>query len=273
MADIASYLPAVPGKWVKRFAQVGLTAKGILYFLLGILAFMAAFELGSTTQYVGKQGVLSFMEEMVIGRVLLGLEAMGLACYSIWKMLQAAKDTEGKGTNLKGIVYRLRYAASGASYGLLALIACELAFDIDGENGSGSLRRKITAAMLQNPLGQWLVIMAAVVIALGGVYYIYQALTGRYQQKIKEAGLKHKAERFVIKAGKAGYVARGIVWLVVGYLLLRATLDTQSGGTRNAFRFLENSPYGSYLLGGVALGLICYSLFAFMEAKFQVNSR
>ncbi len=273
MADIASYLPSVPGKWVKHFAQAGLTAKGILYFLLGVLAFMAAFELGSTTRHVGRKGVLSFIEQLVIGRVLLGLEAVGLVCYSIWKLLQAAKDTEGKGTSLKGIVYRLRYAASGASYGLLALIACELVFDTDGENGSGSLRRTITAAMLQNPLGRWLVIASAVVIAQGGVYYIYQALTGRYQRKIKEAGLKHKAERAMIKAGKAGYAARGIVWIIVGYLLLRAALDTRSGGTRNAFRFLENSFYGSYLLGGVALGLICYSLFAFMEARFQASSR
>ncbi len=273
MADIASYLPSVPGKWVKHLAQVGLTAKGILYCLLGILAFMAAFELGSATHSISRKGVLSFIEKLVIGRVLLGLEAMGLACYSIWKLLQAAKDTEGKGTKIKGLAYRLRYAVSGASYGLLSLIAAELVFDTDGENGTGSLRQTITSAMLQNPLGQWLVIASAVVIALGGFYYIYQGLSGRYQKKIKEAGLKHTAERAMIKAGKAGYVARGIVWSIGGYLVLRAALEAELSGTRNAFRFLENSFHGSYLLGGVAVGLICYSLFVFMQAKFQAISR
>lgn len=273
MTDIASYLPAVPGKWVKRFAQVGLTAKGIVYCLLGILAFVAAFEPGNAIHGLDRKKVLSLMDEMVIGRILLGLEAMGLACYSIWKLLQAARDTEGKGTSIKGIVYRLRYAASGASYGLLALVAAELTLDIDGENGSGSLKRDITAALLQNLVGQCLVMTAAVVVALGGTYYIYQGLTEKYRKKIKEAGLKHKAKRAMIKAGKVGYVARGVVWMIAAYLFMRTAVDAKAHGITNAFRFLESSFNGSYLLGAVAVGLICYSLFLFMEARFKVNTR
>jgi hypothetical protein len=74
------------------------------------------------------------------------------------------------------------------------------------------------------------VVLATVVIALGGAYYIYQGLSGRYQQKIKEAGLKYPAEIVMIKANKAGYAARGIIRIIVGYLLLRTALDARIGG-------------------------------------------
>ncbi len=170
------------------------------------------------------------------------------ACASM-AILSAVKDTELKGTNIKGIINRLRYATNGASYGMLTLFAAKLVFDTDPDNSS-SLRKTIITAMLENPWGYWLVILAAITIALGGAYYINQGLTGSYQQKIKEVCLKDHAEKIMIKAGKAGYAARGIVWIIVGYLMLRAALNVRRGGIQNAFQFLENSFYGSYLLGG-----------------------
>jgi hypothetical protein len=54
MADISSYLLCVTGKWVKYFAQDGLTAKGTLYCLLGIFTFMAAFEPASAGQTISR---------------------------------------------------------------------------------------------------------------------------------------------------------------------------------------------------------------------------
>jgi len=76
----------------------------------------------------------------------------------------------------------------------------------------------------------------------------------------------------MIRAGKAGYIARGIVWVIIGWLFLKAALNSnpqQAGGTSSAFQFLETSSYGSYLLGAVALGLICYGIFMFMRAKYK----
>jgi hypothetical protein len=268
LIDPAEYLPPVPGKWVKRLAQAGLATKGVVYCLLGALALLAALELNVSSRDVDRKGVFRLIEELVIGRALLGLVAVGLACYCAWRLLQAAKDTEGKGMGAKGVVYRLRYAASGGFYGLLALVAAKLAIG----NG-GDLRQEISGAVLQNPLGRWLVVMAAAVIALAGAYQVYQGISGRYRKKIKEKGLKQKAERVMIQAGIVGYVARGTVWAIVSYLLVRASLDGSPGGVGNPFRLLERSSHGSFLLGGVAIGLVCYSLFVFMEARFRGSGR
>jgi hypothetical protein len=71
----------------------------------------------------------------------------------IGRVLLATQGTEGKGSDTKGLSYQLHYAASGASFGLLTLIAVELFFDTKGDNGS--LRQTITTAMLKNPVGYW----------------------------------------------------------------------------------------------------------------------
>jgi plastocyanin domain-containing protein len=73
-------------------------------------------------------------------------------------------------------------------------------------------------------------------------------------------------------SGKIGYVARGIVWLVIAFLMLKAAWHanaTQAGGSVEAFQFIEQSRYGSYLLGIVGLGLIAYGFFNFVRARYE----
>ncbi|MFD3003318.1 DUF1206 domain-containing protein [Pontibacter toksunensis] len=271
LPDPAQYFPPVPGKWVKRLAQVGLAAKGIVYCLLGVLALVAALELGRGTQEISRKEVFLFIEELFLGRILLLLVSAGLACYCAWRLLQAIADTEGKGAGIKGLIYRMRYGASGTLYGLLTFVAARLA--VSSGSDSESIRQEFITEVLQRPLGQWLVIFGAALIGLGGAFFIYEGLSERYRKKIKEAGLGHKGEEVMMKSGKIGYVSRGTVWGIFSYLLGRAALNAKNNAAESAFHFLENATYGTYLLGAVALGLICYSLFVFIEARFRYSSR
>jgi hypothetical protein len=73
-------------------------------------------------------------------------------------------------------------------------------------------------------------------------------------------------------AGKIGYVARGIVWLVIGWLFTKAAFhknSSEAGDTSEAFGFLAEASYGSYLLAGVGLGLICYGIFNFIRVRYE----
>ncbi|MBF9255548.1 DUF1206 domain-containing protein [Pontibacter sp. 172403-2] len=274
MADIAAHVPAPPPKWVKKFARIGLIAKGVVYCLVGILAFMAAFELGGkSTQDAGKKGVFQFILQQPFGKVLLAIVALGLFCYCIWRLIEAIKDTERKGNDAKGIAVRLRYAFSGLVYGALAFYAAKLVLGSGSSGGGGGGSRETMAReLLHQPFGQWLVGIVAVGTALAGLYQIYLGLSDKYKEKVQKSGLAHDKEAMMIRAGKIGYVARGIVWIVIGYLFLKAALQAnanQAGGSDSAFQWLENSSYGSYILGAVALGLICYGIFMFMRAKYQ----
>ncbi|MFD2515618.1 DUF1206 domain-containing protein [Pontibacter locisalis] len=278
MDTISSHVPAPPPKWVENFAKVGLTAKGVVYCLVGILAFMAAFELGGgSSQSAGKKGVFQFILEQPFGKWLLGAVALGLACYAIWRFIQGFRDTENEGHDAKGIGKRIRYIFSGLVYGALAYLAANMALGNGGSGGGGESRETLASQLLQQPFGQWLAGIVAVAIIATGLYQIYYGLSDKYKKKVQQVGLKHDIEEKMIRMGKIGYVARGIVWIVIGYMFLQAALQSnpqQAGGSSSAFRFLENSSYGSYLLGAVAIGLVFYGIFMFMRAKYQpINVR
>ncbi|WP_250419064.1 MULTISPECIES: DUF1206 domain-containing protein [Pontibacter] len=139
MVDISQHIPSPPPAWVQRMARFGLTAKGVVYCLVGILAFMAAFELGGkSAQSSDKTGVFQFVLEQSFGRILLAIIALGLLCYTIWRFIQAFRDTEHKGDSAKGIGKRIRYAFSGLIYGALAFYAAQLVLGNGGGSGGDS---------------------------------------------------------------------------------------------------------------------------------------
>lgn len=272
MTDLTSYVPSPPPQWVENFARFGLTAKGVVYSLIGLLAFMAAFEIGGqSTDDTKRTGVLKTIQDLPAGNVLLGLTAIGLLCYAIWRFIQAIKDTEDKGSDAKGIARRLRYAFSGLVYGGFAFLAARMVLGDSSGSGTDS-RETLTAKLLDQPFGQWLVGIVAVGTIAAGIYQIYYGFSEKYKKEVHTSRVQHEAEHLLIRAGKLGYMARGIVWLLIGYLFLQAALKSrasEAGGNSDAFALLENSSYGSFILGAVALGLIFYGVFMFLRAKYQ----
>jgi hypothetical protein len=270
--NISPHIPSAPPKWVENFARVGLTAKGVVYCLFGILAFMAAFELGGkSTESASQQGVFQFVLEQPFGKWLLGIIALGLICYVIWRFIQAIQDTNREGTDAKGMFKRLRYTFSGLVYAGMAYIAANLALGNGGGSG-GDSRQTLARELLQQPFGQWLVGILAVGTIAAGFYQLYYGYSEKYKEKVRSSALKSDIEGKMIRAGKVGYIARGIVWLIIGWLFLQAALQSnpqEAGGNSRAFAFLEDASYGSFILGAVALGLICYGVFMFMQAKYQ----
>ena len=269
--QIAAYVPSPPPKWIVAFARFGLLAKGIVYCLIGLLAFMAAFELnGRSESEADKQGVFKFVLKQPFGKVILLLIAIGLSLYSLWRLLQALKDTERKGENLKGLASRAGFLFSGVLYGGFAVAAFKMVAGLN-QDSSGDSRETFARALLSQPLGQWLLGLVGLGVIGSGLKQVYKGFSERYKKDTETARLKHKTEAMLVRAGKIGYVARGIVWMVIGYFFIRAALDlnpSEAGGTSQVFQFLEGT-FGSVLLGIVAIGLVCYGGFMFMRVKYQ----
>lgn len=267
-----THLPHPRPQWTEKFARLGMAAKGVVYSLVGALAFMAAFEInGNSEQGAGKQGVLKFLLEQPFGKVLLGIVAVGLLCYTIWRFIQAFMDSEDKGTDAKGIGKRIGYAFSGLVYGGLAFYAAQLVLG-NGGSGSGDSRQTLASKLLEQPFGQWLVGLVAVGTMAMGLYQIYKGISGKFLKNMKSAQIKSEIRDMLMKAGKVGYIARGVVWGIIGFLFLKAALNAnpqEAGGSSSAFQFLEQS-YGSVLLGAIALGLLCYGIFMFVRARYEV---
>ena len=267
-----THLPHPRPQWTESFARFGMAAKGVVYCLVGALAFMAAFEInGNSEGDAGKTGVFQFILEQPYGKILLGIVALGLVSYTIWRFIQAFMDSEQKGADAKGIGKRIGYAFSGFIYGGLAFYAAQLVLG-NGGGGGGDSRETLAGKLLEQPFGQWLVGIVAVGTMALGLHQIYKAISGKYLKNVQTGSVQPDIKNMLMKAGKVGYIARGIVWGIIGFLFLKAAMNSnaqEAGGSSSAFQFLEQS-YGSILLGAIALGLICYGVFMFVRARYEV---
>lgn len=261
-------------KWIPIAARVGLTAIGIVYLLIGSLTFAAAFELGGLSTKGNVSQVLRWIQGQPLGQVLLGCITVGLLCYTLWRFIEAIKDTDNQGNGLRGLSIRVSYLSYGTVYAALTYYAANLLLGSRSSGTSqidGNTRQTIAQLLLEQPFGQWAVGAFAVGTISVGIYQIYLSLSGNYRQVIEESALDSNSKEILIRSGLVGYIARGIVWLIIGYFLLRAALQadpSEAGDSDAALDFLEYQ-YGSVILGLIALGLICYGIFMFVRARYQ----
>lgn len=258
--------------WIKPIAKLGLAAKGVVYCLIGMLAFMSAFQLGGqTSQKSNTTGVFRFIMEQPAGKIILAVIVVGLLCYSIWRFVQTFLDTENKGSRAGGLAKRFTYFFSGLTY--LSVFYFSLKFLLSNGNSSGSnSNQDLAKNILEQPAGQWLLGIAAVIMLGIGIYQIWYGNSEKYRKHVNYQELDRKASGSLLRAGKIGFISRGIVWLVIAFLFSKAALHNRSseaGDTSSAFSFIQQSSYGTYLLAALGLGLICYGVMNFIRAAFE----
>ncbi|HEX8349004.1 MAG TPA: DUF1206 domain-containing protein [Hymenobacter sp.] len=255
---------------IRTLARFGFAAKGFVYFLLGGLALLAATNMRGG-QTADKEQAVLVIQELPLGRWLLGLVAFGLLGYVIWRFVQAVRDTEHKGTKPVGLAKRLGYAGSGVVYATLALYAARTAWQGAPPSSGGNNRQTMVAKILDWPLGEWLVGAAALITIGVGLYQIYRAYAGKFKKDVDSSQLSSDQKQVVERTGQVGYTARGIVLGLIGYFLLQAALQSNSNqvqGTEGAFDLLRSM--GPMVLGIVALGLMAYGVYQVVRARYPV---
>jgi hypothetical protein len=251
--------------WLNPIARIGLVAKGIIYLVLGCLAFMAAFEIGGQEDTAAnRKGVFHAIKEAPGGLWLLILLSAGLICYSVWRGIEAlSKNNQLKWSK------RLRYLFSGLTYLSVAYTAIRIIGHTSGE--SGDANQHLATRLMQTMYGQWLLGLLALVMAGTGIYQLWYGLSEKYKKHVQQLG-QRAATSMLLYSGKIGYVARGVVWLLIAYLLLQAALHAnanEAGDSGKAFLFIENTRFGSYLLGIIGIGLMAYGFFSFIRARYE----
>ncbi len=77
---------------------------------------------------------------------------------------------------------------------------------------------------------------------------------------------------WILILGLVGYTASGIVFMIVGALLLAAALHTNAAEARGlggALVTLQGQPYGSALLAIIAAGLFAFGVFGLVEGIYR----
>lgn len=260
---------AVRHPWIERLARFGFAAKGVVYALVGLLAAQTALGSGGAT--TDPEGVLQKIVTQPFGQILLGLIAIGLLGYTLWRFVQAFLDPEGKGTDAKGLVQRLGFAVNGLVYAGLALSAVQIILGTS-RSSSGSGPSDWTRLVLAQPLGQWLVGTAGALIIGIGFYEFFEAYSAKFRQKLKLDEMSRQEKTWITRMGRFGLAARGVVFCLIGFFLIQAARQSdasQARGVGGALQALSQQPYGPWLLGIVAFGLVAYGIYYIAQGHYR----
>jgi len=256
--------------WIEGLGRFGHIAIGLVYGTIGVLAALAAAGQGGTT--TDTHGAMEWLVQAPYGRAILGAVAVGLGGYAVWRFVQAIRDTESKGTDLSGIANRLVYAFIGASYATLALSALRLAQGEGGGHNQDTSAQDWTAWLLSQPFGQVLVAAFGVAVLAVAAVQFWMAYSEKCCESLRASELSETQERLVRLAGRVGFTARGVSFGIIGLLLIVAAVHARADEARGlggALAALAHQPFGPWLLGAVAVGLVCYGLFMLVQARYR----
>lgn len=262
---------AATSKWIAWLARLGYAVRGIVYLLIGGLA--AKLAIGQGGAVTDQRGAIHVISDQPFGKFLLVIVGIGLIGYALWSFIQALFDTEGNGNNAKGILSRLGYAAVGVTYALLAFGTLKLATSTGnvGQSSTASTQ-DWTARLLKLPFGVPLLAIVGLVV-LGLAFYLYsKAYKASFQNRLDLPKLRVQVRKGIIFLGRLGYAALGVVFTIIGIFLIVAALThnpREAKGLDSALAELLHQPFGPLLLGIVALGLIAYGVYSFVEARYH----
>ncbi|WP_322964142.1 DUF1206 domain-containing protein [Sphingomonas fuzhouensis] len=233
--------------------RIGFATRGLLYLVIALLILRTGRteDPSGAIEYLGRGG----------GQALLGIIAVGLVAYGIWRIADATLDIERHGTDRKGAMERVGAGVSGVVHLFLAWQAVTV---MRGAALSGDGTQEGAQTALQLPGGWALVLVGALVLAALGVVQLVKAVKGSFLRYL-EASIATRP--WVQWSGRAGYAARGLVFLIGGYLLARAGLDeraAEAGGMAHVLSWLTN-PFDLI----VGAGLLAFGLFSLVEARYR----
>ena len=247
---------------LETWARLGYLARGIVYLIIGWLAF-------DSNRPLSAGEAVKSVEQMPLGGLLLALLALGLFGYGLYKIAAGVADLDGDGQDGKAMAKRGGRVGSGLAYWLLAFIAVKAMLDdksTSGETGQagGSGGAQDTARQVSDaPGGELLMIVIGLVILVVAAVQLYIAAKAKFMEEMEP-----NAPPLVKPAGQAGYAARGVVFLVVGWFALKAGFAGERlRGFGDALALLRDDQPALFKL--IAAGLFLFGAVSILMARYR----
>jgi hypothetical protein len=255
--------------FLKFIIRFGFLAKGAVYLAVGLLALQVA--VGSGGETGDTKGALEEIGRRPFGGTLLVILTVGLLHYSAWKFVEAFKDPENVG---KG--RRVSYGASGFLHIYLAYMAAGTVLSGLGVMGGGKSgdqsAQSGTSLLMSQGYGRWLV-GAVGVVAFGiSISQLLVAYRAKFREKLALRDMHAWEKIAMITLGRMGFCARAVLIALVGLFLVQAAVNSNSdnaGGMAKALATLMEQPFGRWLLGATAAGLIAHGLFTWAMMRYR----
>ena len=250
----------------RALARLGLTARGVLYILIGWIAILVA--VGHSSHEADQQGALQLLAGQSYGLISLWVLGIGFAGYALWRLSEAAFGVTGDGD---GAGPRLKSLARAVIYGFFAYQSFKI---ISGAGGGSQAAKQedLTASVMHHSGGRWLVGIAGLVIVIVGIVLVLEGVRRKFMKYLRLSQLSPRARKIVEWLGVIGTAARGTVFGLAGVLVIDAAVTYQpskAGGIDKALLTLRSQPFGEALLIIAALGLIIFGIYGLCEARWR----
>lgn len=262
------------GSTVEAGGRAGFVARGVIYFLVGVLALRIAFGDGGGGggKTADRGGALTEIAQKPFGSVLLWVLGVALAGMALWRLSEAAFGAAGPDGHKT--VKRLASAGRAVFYAFMSYSVLMFAA---GDRGSGSgssdaQSQDVTAEVLGMPGGRWLVGAGGAAVAGAGLWIAGRAALRKYHKHLRMGEMSRIERRAVDITGVFGGASRGLVFAVAGGFAVAAAVKARSGeakGMDDTLRSFSTTPAGPWLLALVAVGLAAFGLFSLANARWR----
>lgn len=257
---------AARSEGMRGLARFGLAARATIYLLIGVLALLLAF--GRPHGEADQRGALQELARHTGGTVLVAVIAGGLAAYAVWRWSEAAFGVAGEGRKAGP---RVKSFVRGCVYAFLAVNAVLLLLGRNSSSQAGE-QEQWTAKAMHNPAGRWAVGVVGVIVVVVGLALIRDGVTRKFEKHLDTARMSRTQQALTRFLGTVGTTARGVAFALAGVFLVVAAWrfdPSESQGLDGALRSLADTAAGPALLGIVALGLIMFGLYGYVEAGWR----
>lgn len=251
MADISARL--------NPLVRVGYLARAVLYVLLGVIALTGAQSVAD-----GTDGIFRTIDNVPLGKPLLGALIVGLAAYGLFRLASLVFDIENNGSDGKGWAKRIGHGGSALGHFLLAWTAYKFLSGSGSSGGDGT--SEAADGVLSVEFGDVLIgVLGAAFFAAAAAQAI-KGLLGSFMPRISA-----DAPDSTRMIGGLGYIARAVVFAVIGWSLIEAGFLARGAGNVKTLGEAVASLAGTgWLFTLTAAGLLLFGLFSAVLARWRV---
>ena len=254
---------AADSRSMNWIARAGLTARGVVYILIGVLALLIA---RGGAAAADQKGALAQVLAKPYGKWNVGLLAVGFAGYALWRLSEAAFGVTGEDRKAGP---RLQSFARAFIYGFLAYTAVSV---LQGSRRSqGTQQQGYAAQTMAHSGGRLAVGLVGLATVAVGLYLVSEGARLTFMKHFP-AGLAPHLQTGLRNLGRVGTIARGLVFALTGALVTSAAWTyepAKARGLDGALKTLRDRPYGGLLLGIAAAGLIVFGVYGLCEARYR----
>jgi hypothetical protein len=259
---------AAANPWLERLGRLGYVVRGLLYGVMGILAFRLA--LGAPTRTADQRGTLYLLSGNPVATVLLVVVIVCLTAYSLWGFIRAVYDPLGRGKDAAGMVSRLGFAWSGFNYAALTVFALTFLAGATKGDGSDTLQKTVGVG-LSAPAGGAIIIIAGIIGVATGLGQFVDMYKAGFEKDLKRNQMNRVMRTIVDSLGRFGMFSRGVIFTMLGFFILLAGLHHKAAdaqGIGEAFQVIARTPMGHLSLAVVGAGFIALGLHSFANARW-----